>query len=463
MELIKIRKELSKGIPLTNIDLKVTFYSRVSTDHVEQKKSLKNQSDYFYEYINSVVNWTYVSGYIDEGITGTSDIKRENFMRMIVDAKNGFFDLIITKEISRFSRNTLDSIKYTRELLEYGVAVLFLNDNINTLFSDSELRLTIMASMAQDEIRRLSERVKFGMQRSIKNGVILGNNLLYGYKKNSSGNLEIVKEEAKIIRLIYRSYLSLNNLNYIKNLLNNKKSNNKNWNSTSIKRILLNPKYKGYYCAHKSEIIDYMSKKIYYYNYNDWIMYPDKKRIPPIVSEDIWNSVNEKINKNHSTRITNKYSLSGKIFCKNDKKVFFRRKVRRIIDDATWMCSNYLNNGKKCCNNPNIRESELDKILRYVLFKINFDYNKVLLILNRCYNKEIKMTDIDKKNIYDKLISIIINKIEVSKLNDYIVLDIYLNINKYELENIFEFKRGYDTNNTKKYIIKYKVNYFFVN
>ena len=184
MNLYEIRKKLNTGIPISMIKLRVTDYSRVSTDHIEQKKSLKNQIEHFDEMIKQNKNWTYVPGYVDEGISGTTDLKRNNFMKMIEDARNEKFDLIITKEISRFSRNTLDSIKYTRELLSYGVAVLFINDNINTALPDSELRLTIMASMAQDEIRRLSERVKFGMNRAILNGNILGNNHLYGYKKN---------------------------------------------------------------------------------------------------------------------------------------------------------------------------------------------------------------------------------------------------------------------------------------
>ncbi len=126
MDLFKIREELSFGKSLADIKLRVTNYARVSTDHELQMHSLYNQVEYFDEIIKSNPNWTYVSGYVDEGISGTTDIKRDNFMQMIEDAKKGLFDLIITKEISRFSRNTLDSIKYTRELLSYGVAVLFL-------------------------------------------------------------------------------------------------------------------------------------------------------------------------------------------------------------------------------------------------------------------------------------------------------------------------------------------------
>ena len=252
MDLYTIRNKLIMGVPLTDLKLKVTHYSRISTDHQEQKKSLQNQIEHFDEYIKQNKNWIYIKGYIDEGITGTSDIKRNNFMRMIEDAKQKKFDLIITKEISRFSRNTLDSIKYTRLLLSYGVFVLFVNDNINTALPDSELRLTIMASMAQDEIRRLSERVKFGMNRAILRGELLGNNQLYGYKKDkNTGNLTIIELEAKIIRRIFNLYaienISLSKITKTLNKENITTREGNKWSATTISRIIKNPKYKGYY------------------------------------------------------------------------------------------------------------------------------------------------------------------------------------------------------------------------
>ena len=190
MNLYQIRNILATGKKLVELPLYVTFYARVSTDHEEQLNSLENQVMYFENYIRSQDNWTFVPGYVDEGISGTSVNKRDNFLKMISDAKKGKFNLILTKEISRFSRNTVDSIKYTQELLANNVGVFFLNDNINTFDSDSELRLTIMSSIAQDEIRKLSERIRFGYKRSIEKGVIPGNNNFYGYKKNK-GKLEI--------------------------------------------------------------------------------------------------------------------------------------------------------------------------------------------------------------------------------------------------------------------------------
>ena len=205
MNLFAVRNSLTSGKSIYDLNLRVTFYARVSTDREEQLNSLENQVMYFEKFIKEQTNWIFVDGYVDEGISGTSVKKRENFLKMIDDAKKGMFDLILTKEISRFSRNTVDSIQYTQELLSYGVGINFLNDNINTFDPDSELRLTIMSSIAQEEIRKLSERVRFGYKRSIEKGVVPGNDNFYGYKKNK-GKLEIVEEEAELIRLIFYEY-----------------------------------------------------------------------------------------------------------------------------------------------------------------------------------------------------------------------------------------------------------------
>ena len=205
MDLYSVRNLLHFGKTIYDINLMVTFYARVSTDKDEQLNSLNNQIGYYKEFIKECPNWEYIEGYYDEGITGTSALKRESFLKMIEDGKKGKFDLIITKEISRFSRCTLDSIKYTQELLASGVGVYFQNDNINTLHSDSELRLTIMSSIAQDEVRKLSERVRFGFKRSIAEGKVLGNDNIYGYRKEN-GKLIVIPEEAEIVRKIFDFY-----------------------------------------------------------------------------------------------------------------------------------------------------------------------------------------------------------------------------------------------------------------
>ena len=406
MDLYTIRNKLNMGISLNEIPLRVVTYSRVSTDNLEQKKSLKNQVEHFYEYINQNKNWTYIKSYIDDGITGTSAIKRDNFMKMIDDAILGNFDLIVTKEISRFSRNTLDSIKYTRLLLSHGVYVLFVNDNINTALPDSELRLTIMSSMAQDEIRRLSERVKFGMNRAILRGELLGNNMLYGYKKDkNTGNLNIIESEAKIVRRIYNLYtielLSLSKISKILNKENITTREGNKWSITTISRMLKNPKYKGYYCGKKSEVIDYMTKKIKYLKEDKWIIYKDNKKIPKIIEESIWNKANYRLNSRtkKTNKITNqKYLYSGKIFCLKDNTPFNRRIFRKHNKDVTWVCSTYLKKGKNSCNSPNIRESELTTIFKDLILKLNINPTNVISILIKNYKKyNISNNNIDIK------------------------------------------------------------------
>ena len=300
MNLYKVRNELNLGIPLSKLPLRVTYYSRVSTINEEQKTSLNNQKDYFKEMIKKNKNWKYIEGYVDDGISGTTDIKRTSFMKMINDAKVDKFDLIITKEISRFSRNTLDSIKYTRELLEHGVGVLFLNDNINTILPDSELRLTIMSSLAQEEIRKLSDRVKFGMKQSIKKGHILGNQRLYGYIKIDD-KYEINAIQAKVINKIYKLYTMKNkSLNEISRILKKesiKTNNNKYFSPTALARLIRNPKYKGYYAGGKCEVVNYMTKKIKLIPQNKWVVFKDNEHIPQIVSDNLWNKANKKLNK----------------------------------------------------------------------------------------------------------------------------------------------------------------------
>ena len=170
MDIHTIRMML-KTHSIYDIPLRVTYYARVSSESDEQLNSLGNQIAYYEDLIRKNLTWTFVPGYIDEGLSGISTKKRENFNRMIDDAAMDKFDLVITKEISRFARNTLDSIQFTRQLLGYGVGVFFQNDNINTFDEDSELRLSIMSSIAQDELRKLSSRVKFGHQQAIKSNV----------------------------------------------------------------------------------------------------------------------------------------------------------------------------------------------------------------------------------------------------------------------------------------------------
>ena len=204
MDIHTIRQML-RSKSLYEVPLRVTYYARVSSESDEQLNSLGNQIQYYEDFIKKNPAWIFVPGYIDEGLSGISTKRRENFNRMIDDAADDQFDLVITKEISRFARNTLDSIQFTRQLLNSGVGVFFQNDNINTFDEDSELRLSIMSSIAQDELRKLSSRVKFGHQQAIKSHVVLGNSRIFGYRKEDK-RLAIDEEQAPMLRELFRLY-----------------------------------------------------------------------------------------------------------------------------------------------------------------------------------------------------------------------------------------------------------------
>ena len=452
--LYQIRSLLASGKKLIDLPLRVTFYARVSTDHDEQLNSLENQVMYFENYIKSQDNWIFINGYVDEGISGTSVKKRDNFLKMIGDAKDGMFDLILTKEISRFSRNTIDSIKYTQELLASGVGVFFLNDNINTFEADAELRLTIMSSIAQDEIRKLSERIRFGYKRSIEKGIVSGNNNFYGYKKNK-GKLEIVEEEAELVRLIFNEYskgeMGISKLGYfLYNKYNISSKTNKPLRGTVIGRIIRNPKYKGYYCAHKETTVDYHSKKRIRFKPDEWIVYKDNISCPPIVSEKLWYKCNE-ILKNNSfkhkmhTRTDMRYALSGKIKCFYDGATFIKgayKNKKTGIKNNYWACSNYRKYGRKKvngCNTPMIHYDKLLNIFKIVVSNLLDKENKIIKDIYYLFSKIRNGKDYEKEinNIDNKYKKIKNAKLELinMKANREIDIDEYnYQKKKYDLD-----------------------------
>lgn len=377
MNVLKIRNEMRNGKSIFDLPLRVTFYARVSTDKDEQLNSLENQVQYYTELIQSKPNWSYVEGYIDEGISGTSTKKRDSFNRMISDAKAGRFDFIITKEISRFSRSTLDSIQYTQELLEHDVGVLFQNDNINTLDSDSEFRLVVMAGVAQDEVRKLSERLKFGFRQAIKNGHVLGNDKLWGYDKKDCV-LTINEEEAQVVRRIFDLYANQQmGIRRISQTLfdegfTSRKGNA--FNVLTIRHILCNPKYKGWYCANKSQTVDYRSKRKVFLDESEWVMYPDPS-IPAIVSEELWNRANalykrrseQMMSHQSAAEFHNRYPYSGKIICEEHGASFHRQVLKSAKGEKeVWQCRVYRNRGRAACSAPQLRTTELDRIMAQI-------------------------------------------------------------------------------------------------
>ena len=324
---------------------------------------------------------------------------------MIEDAKYKKFDLILTKEVSRFARNTVDTLTTVRELLNSGVGVFFESDNINTLSNEGELRLTIMSSLAQDESRKISERVKFGFKQSIKKGNVLGNNRIWGYKKEDK-KLVIVEEEAEIVRKIFELYSTeqfgirrigeeLAKLGYYTN-------QHKVFAFSTIKNILTNPKYKGYYVGGKSTTIDFISKQRKYFDKEEWTVHKDDKGyVPPIVDEELWEKCNEILRKNSEkmkskeTSYTNKYTYSGKIYCKEDGELYWRTAWHK--KEEVWQCKKYKNGGRKMCpNSPILHTRELDFIMKMIfdcLFKNKKEYINNLIETCKTVLKEINYDD----------------------------------------------------------------------
>ena len=418
MDLYTVRNNIMKGVSLQELNLRVCFYARVSTDKDEQLHSLQSQISFFNDYISKVPNWCFIGSYIDEGISGTQVKKRDEFLRMTRDAKKHKFDLILTKEISRFSRSTLDSIKYTQELLSNGVGVYFLNDNINTILPDSELRLTIMSSIAQDEVRKLSERVSFGMKRSIDNGVVLGCSNIYGYVKDK-GKLVIDDEQAKMIKIIFDRYANttdgLSKVSRYLFSLGYKSRNGKRIDTTILTRIIENPKYKGYYCGHKSKVLDYRTKQKKRLNESDWIIYKDYENVPPIVSEELWERANVKLKERQDSFTNrtinkvvfqNRYTYSGKIYCGCHNLTYHRSSAGKRKNNPVWECQVYRKESLKGCSNPRVFEFELDEVFKDMFNKLFKRKNTIFdEILSECKKYlETNNSELNTKNLESKII-----------------------------------------------------------
>lgn len=389
MDIYQIRQQL-KTCSIFDIPLRVAFYARVSTDSDEQLNSLENQTSYYHNFINSNPNWTLVEGYIDEGLSAATTRKRENFNLMIEDAKLGKFDFIITKELTRFARNTLDSIKFTRELLSYGVCVLFQGDNINTIDEDSELRLTIMAGIAQDELRKLSSRIKFGHQQAIKNGVVLGNSNIFGYRK-SNKKLVVDEEEAVMVRELFEMYatgqysLRQMEIYFYEKGYRNRKGNKIKHNTLS--GILSNPKYKGYYVGNKVKVVDLFTKKQKFLPPEEWVLYKDEtgEIVPAIVSEEIWDMANEVLQKRSLEVKTKKLKcnhpnlLTGKLRCTHCDAPYYRKDAKyKNHVTSRWVCSGKLNNGAHSCQSFAILEDEMQKLLFDIFTETYQDADKYI-------------------------------------------------------------------------------------
>lgn len=356
--------------------LKVAAYCRVSTDQEEQESSYEAQISYYTEKIKNNSEWALAGIFADEGITGTQAKKRPEFLKMIGLCRQRKIDLILTKSLSRFARNTVDSLNYIRELKALGIAVFFEKENINTLESDTEMMLTIMSCFAQAESESISKNVSWGIRQNFKNGkVTLQFSRLLGYRKGADGNVEIDSDEAKIVQDIFRCYLEGMSLNLIADRLNDRglttKGNGSPYRKEVVRRILTNEKYVGDVLLQKTFITDCITKKSRKNN-GELPMYLVKNHHEPIISRVDFNRVQEEITRRSAKRVianklgkkgkySAKYALSELLIC-GECEANYRRVTwtAKGFKEIKWRCVNRLLYGKKECKcSPTIDEKSL--------------------------------------------------------------------------------------------------------
>lgn len=373
---------------------RVAAYCRVSTDHEDQANSFESQQRYFRQYIERNPDWELYEIFADEGISGTNTKKRSEFKRMIACAKEGDFDLIITKEISRFARNTLDSIYYTRDLKKHGVGVIFMNDNINTLDGDAELRLAIMSSIAQEESRKTSERVKWGQKRRMEQGVVFGRSML-GYDVKD-GKMTINEEGAKIVRLIFHKFANENKGTHV--IARELREAGitpmrvKEWSNTVILRVIRNEKYCGDLVQKKTFTPDFLShEKKYNRGEEEFVIIKDHHE--PIVSRELFEKANRILDEKSLTqegkaKHSNRYPFSGKIKCGccgssyvaryKNRKNGTRYKAWRCYKSATQGSPHTDKAGNPLgCSNPSIRNEDAVHIMYLVTRSLQLEEKKI--------------------------------------------------------------------------------------
>ena len=382
MRIVVIPAKSREEIRQSERRLRVAAYCRVSTDQEEQESSYEAQIGYYTEKINSNAEWQMAGIFADEGITGTQAKKRPEFLKMIRHCRQGKIDMILTKSLSRFARNTVDSLKYIRDLKALGIAIVFEKENINTLETDTEMMLTIMSCFAQAESESISKNVSWGIRQSFKSGnVPMQYARLLGYRKGDDDKPEIVPEEAEIVKEIYRLYLDGMSLNMIVDRLNEKglttKGSNSPYRKEVVQRILTNEKYTGDALLQKTYVTDCITKKTRKNN-GELPMYLVKNHHEPIISHADFNRVQEemarrsakrviaeKLTKGEQGKYSAKYALSELLIC-SECGSHYRRVTwtAKGFKEIKWRCIIRLHYGKKKCHSsPTVEEQALHRAI----------------------------------------------------------------------------------------------------
>lgn len=379
----------------------VTYYARVSTDFDEQEESYERQKAHFEELIKSHPEWNYVEGYADQGISGTKAESRPEFMRMINDAREGKINRILIKSMSRFARNTVDTLSYIRELKEIGVSVFFENEGIDTMAANGEVLITILAAVAEQESRGISTNIKWSYKKRFQEGkVVINYKTVMGYDKVDD-NYVIVENEAKVIKRIFLEYIAGKTIRQIATTLNEEKITTKlgnAWTPSAIQGVLANEKYTGNSYLAKTYKADVLSKKRVK-NTGQATKYYVENSHPAIITQEIYDMAQEE--KKHRTELrssantgngkySSKNSLSGLLIC-SECGSNFRRHGRRVADGSivkTWVCINHQNNNSSCKMLP-IKETDILDAYKRVIERFSGDLSELVEMVKETINSEL--------------------------------------------------------------------------
>ena len=428
--------------------MRVASYCRVSTDQEDQVNSFESQQRYFQEYIAANPDWELYAIYADEGISGTSTKRRTQFHQMIHDAHAGKFQLILTKEVSRFSRNIVDTLSYTRELKRIGVAVEFVTDHINPMDSDGELRLSIMATLAQDESRRTSNRVVWGQTRQMEKGVVFGRSML-GYDV-VNGKLILEPNGAELVRLIFRKYaVEQVGTSEIARFLTREGYHTyrgSKWNAHAILKILKNEKYVGDLVQKKTYTPDYLTHEKRT-NHGQVPLICMENHHEPIISRDIWDLAQARMQQNNKHRTgqnghSNRYVFSGKIECALCGASFVGR-VRTLKDGTKvrrWSCGTVVHEGKAGCKIGRlVRDDDAMHMLETAIKSLPLDTMSIIHNVTALVLDAIRFTESSAKDEPEQL------RLELERLahKKEAVMDCYFSgdISK---EDMLAMKRRYE-------------------
>lgn len=467
-------KPLSQGEEVKVQKKRVCAYCRVSTGNEEQQSSYEAQVSYYEDYIRGKKDWELVDVYADEGISGTNTKHRLEFNRMIKDCIAGKIDMVVTKSISRFARNTEDCLKYVRQLKDKGIAVYFEKENINTLDSTGEVLLTILSSLAQDESRNISENVKWGIRRKFEDGVVrLCSSRFLGY--DLIGNELVINEkEAEIVRRIFNEYLEGKGYQAIAlGLMEDgvpTVANGKQWYYSTIRTILGNEKYCGTLLQQKTVTVDFLTHKRVK-NKELAPMYKIEDNHEPIITKEVFEQVQKEREKRAKladkngngdrTKHSNLYAFSGKLVCKKCGNTLKRRKWNcgTKSEKVVWQCKSYINHGKDACDAKAVSDEDLKRSFVKLVNDLRTDKEDFLAIfikntekiLER--NSEINLEEMDNniREIQKELRELVRLQIK-GKINEDIYEEEYILLNdqlegylleREEMESVYEEAQDY--------------------